>query len=79
MHYNGNLDLLFKFTLESFMTLTEYFHSFCTQTERHAHTHTHALLPLPQRLTLIPEYTLTQTGVPCQELRVFSLVPLVLN
>lgn len=37
----------------------------------HTLTDTHASLPLSQRLTLIPEYTLTQTGVLCQEQRVF--------
>lgn len=42
----------------------------------HTLTHTHASLPLSQRLTLIPEYTLTQTGVPCQEQRVFPFASL---
>lgn len=39
--------------------------------QTHAHTPVHAPLPLSQRPTLIPQYPLIQTGVPCQEQRVF--------
>lgn len=37
------------------MTPTGYLHRFCTQIDTHAHTRSHALLPLSQRLTLVPE------------------------
>lgn len=53
------------------MTLVGCLCRFCAQTDICAHIHSHALLPLSHRVTFIPQLTLTQTGVPCQEQRVF--------
>lgn len=53
------------------MTQSRYLHKFCARTYTCICSLTCFPPSLSQRLTLIPEYTLTQTGVPCQKQRVF--------